>query len=872
MAPHVVLLFALALQVQSGATDGSGTLTGVVRDQQGGAISGAAVTVTCGDVVHRARTSRSGEFEVKGLRQGRCRAEAVAPLFEPESLPLDIGGERTSVTLTLPLMPYATEVVVTPGRGLEEDGFSVPETVSTVSRESIKSRPYHLLAQVLREEPGILVQQTTSGQVSPIIRGFTGQSNVYLVDGVRLNTAAWRSGPSQYFGWVDSLVANRIEIVRGPGSVQYGSDALGGTINVLSAPTLFPVGDIRFGGEAQVTAGTADRSAGGEASLHLQAGRGSLRIGGSRRSIGDLRGGEGIDSRSALTRFLGLPSTILGARMRATGYDQSGGVVSGGLELGGATLSGLYVHSDQEGASRYDRLLGGAGNYRSGFDPQRLDFGFLRYLRPDVAGLDGVSATFSVNRQADGRFEQARPTARLDAQQAVTRVFGYQVQGHRAIRGHQLLAGGELYDEHIDASRQFRDATGVSAQRPDIPDGTAYRSLGFFAQHSMDMFKGRLNMRSGARYGRFAFSTTANELLGVTAEEVTTDALTFQVGTVVSVNEHFNVVGRVSRGFRAANAADLGDIGLTGGGGFVITPSRAAALNGFVGSSVSASAVSTGERVGGLSPEVLYSYEAGVKFRSRRVGVTATVYDLEYLDTIQRAAVVFASDVVGTTISGFEIVRQEAPGLAYIAQDVRPIATRVNGGQARIVGFDVQADARLAPQWTAAAYFSLADGRLLSNSQPLRRMPPPIGGARVRWGARGFWAESVLGFARPQTRLNSGDLSDARIGALRTRASIASFFNGTATDLGLVQGGTLVATGENLAAVQNRLLGTATSGALYESTPGFVVFSLRGGVRVAEHIELALLGENLLDRNYRLHGSGVDSPGRDLQLRVRYTF
>ena len=65
---------------------------------------------------------------------------------------------------------------------------AVPEAMSITTRRDIDSRPYTLLPQVLREEPGILLQQTTSAQVSPIIRGFTGQSNIYLLDGVRLNT------------------------------------------------------------------------------------------------------------------------------------------------------------------------------------------------------------------------------------------------------------------------------------------------------------------------------------------------------------------------------------------------------------------------------------------------------------------------------------------------------------------------------------------------------------------------------------------------------------------------------------------------------------------------------------------------------------
>jgi outer membrane receptor protein involved in Fe transport len=875
MAVGIVVMALSVLAIQAGPAAGTGTLSGVVFDQQGGVIGGAAVEVTCGDVSRQATTDIAGEFRIDHLPPRQCTTVATASGFKAQSAEVDLSNGRTSAKLMLVVEGYATEVVVTPGRGVREDGFTVPGPVSVLTRRDIDSRPYQLLGQVLREEPGVLVQQTTSAQVSPIIRGFTGQSNVYLVDGVRLNTAAWRSGPSQYFSWVDGAVADRLEILHGPGSVEYGSDALGGTVNVLTAPSLFSAGSLSLGGIGQVQIGTADESAAGEAGVYVRGSRAALRAVGSKRAVDDLRGGDDLDSHSAITRFLGLPSTVLTTKMLATDYQQSALSVGGTLDAGGAaTLSGLFMHTDLTGSSRYDRVLGGAGLHSSGFEPQRLDFGFVKYQRPDTAGFDGVSATFSLNRQADGRFEQARPTSRIDSQDSVTRVLGYQAQAHRTIASrHRLLVGAEFYDELTTAQRELLEPNGtVVAARPDIPDGTTYRSFGLFAQDSVELFNDRLTVRGGARYGRYAFETTADETLGVTAESETMDAFTFQLGTVISLNSHMNAVVNVSRGFRAANAADLGDIGLSGGGGFVITPSEAAALGGFVATTDGASGVSTGERVPALQSEVLYAYEAGLKFRSRRLDAGINVYDLEYFDTIQRRAIAFESNMVGTTISGFEVVRQDPSGLAYIAQDVRPIATRVNADRARILGFNLHADARLSSAWTAAAHFSLNNGRLLETDEYLRRMPPPMGGARLRWSGGRTWVEGAMTFARTQTRLNSGDLSDARIGGVRTRSSIAGFFNGTATDLGLVQNGILVETGETLAQVQNRLLGTESATYLFTEGPGFIALHLRGGWRITETLEVSAIGENLTDRNYRLYGSGLDAAGANLQLRARFRF
>ena len=135
-----------------------------------------------------------------------------------------------------------------------------------------------------------------------------------------------------------------------------------------------------------------------------------------------------------------------------------------------------------------------------------------------------------------------------------------------------------------------------------------------------------------------------------------------------------------------------------------------------------------------------------------------------------------------------------------------------------------------------------------------------------------MWVEGVASFAAEQTRLSRADLDDARSGAVRSRSSIAGFFNGTATDLGLVVNGILRDTGETLADVQHRVLGEAGAAPLFTTQPGFVVLGLRGGIRVTSRLDVTVFGENLADVNYRLYGAGLDSPGRHLQVRTRYRF
>ena len=872
MLPTLIFVMSLVAQGTSDSAQ-KGTISGHVRDAQGAALAAATLEIECGQIKRRTVTSAVGDFTQSELPLGRCAVTAMSDSFEPETVYVDSGAGRP-LNMVLQVRRFASEVVVTPGRGVDERALLTPEALSVVSRRDIETRPYVLLPQVLREEPGVLLQQTTSGQTSPILRGFTGQSNVYLLDGVRLNTGQWRSGPNQYTAWVDSGPVDTIEVVRGGGSVQYGSDALGGTIQFLTSPTLISPRASWVNGNLEVVAGSAAQNVGGEADLGFQTRGASIRVGATRQHVGNLRAGKGLDSHSAITRYFGLPSTLVGTRMPDTGFNQSGAYAVGLFSLGAhGTLRTTFMHESQTDASRYDRVLGGQGVYRSGFDPQALDFGLVRYARTDVGLLDGFSSTFSVNRQADGRYEQARPHQRLDRQEATTTAIGYQVQGHRDFSGrHQFVVGGELYDESIDAFRELVDAARTEAARPDIPDGTTYRSYGVFAQHRIDVAPDRLSLKGGLRFSGFRFATTRDDTLGVTREQVDAHTTTFQAAAVLNLMRGINLTASVNRAFRAANAADLGGIGLTGGGGFEISPTTAASLGAYVGTTAATGAISTGERVQPLRPEVVYQYEAGLKAAVGGFSGSLTAFDLELYDFLQRRALVFDASIVGTAISGFTVVRVDDTGLAYIAQDVRPIATSVNVDRARIRGFETEGKLRVNGSLTLSAYSSMANGRILPDGEHVRRMPPPMGGAKIRWSRSRWWTEAVATFAARQTRLNSGDLGDARIGAIRTRSSIAAFFSGTATDMGLVRDGTLIATGETLAQVQNRVLGSATSAPLFTAHPGFVVFGMRGGVRLTAAFDLTVLGENLTDVNYRLYGSGVDAPGFNVQARMRYRF
>lgn len=874
-----LLLLTLGLGPQDAASPPAArSLAGIVEDPSGGAVAGAVVTVTCADVSRTAQTDAVGQFSVERLPAARCGVNATAELLRAGRVEVDLTNRSSGfVRLVLSLADVTSEVTVTPARGEQERTFDVPDAVSVATREELDTRPLQILPQALREETGVLVQQTTTAQGSPFIRGFSAQRIVYLLDGVRFNTSTFRAGATQYLGWINPSLVQRMEVVRGPASVQYGSDALGGTVNVLSLrPALAPSGT-RAGGTLQLFAGSADRSIGGDLVANVRTTRVALRGGISTRRVGDLRPGGGNDSHSSLTRFLGLSSQELYTRLPDTGFDQSGGHIAGTFSIGtGAHVDLHYAHETQSNVSRYDRIIGGDGLFRSQFDPQRLDFGYVRLQRGRTGSFDAVQATISVNRQQDDRLEQRGPDTDIERETGRVVALGYQAQGTWLVQGrHGVTVGAEVFDEFIGASRIIEDpATAIRrTERPEIPDGSRYTSTGLFLQDSVNLLDGRLGLRGGVRAGYFSFRVPEDPSLGVTADSVTMSDVTFQTGAVWRVTDTLNATLSIGRGFRAANAYDLGAIGISGGG-FEIAPTAAARVGARIGSDDGTDAVATDAPVEPLGPESSYAFEGGLKVRTSRLTASLLFFDLELVDIIQRRTAIFPTSVVGETFAGYTITQQDEVGRAFIAQDPRPLVTRVNVDRARVVGVDADLQVRLAPSWLAGGWWSLANGREIETDNVLRRMPPPMGGLRLKWEPtnRGLWAEGTVAFARRQTRLSGGDLGDARIGARRSADDIADFFTGPATELGLVRDDRLVATGETLAAVQARVLGDATEAPLYTTTPGFVVLGLRAGVHLTSRLDLTVIAENLTDRNYRWHGSGVDAPGVNVQVRTRWRF
>jgi outer membrane receptor protein involved in Fe transport len=873
------------------------TLEGQVTDAQGGVVLNAEVTLLSASAAPLARThtNQEGRFGIPGVSPGVYLLEANSRHFAPGRLLARVEACPTpAVDIQLSHVDLSEAITVTAVPADSRPTSVMADMVTVTDDGTIARLADALVPRMLTGELGVSVQQTTTSQASPFVRGLTGQHVVGLIDGVRFNTATFRPGANQYLAFVDGGAVNRIEVVRGPGAAAYGSDSMGGTVNVLTKDTGW--GRPRFGveGAVRLELASADRSAGAAATMAGGSRRWGFFADAALRSHDDLRSGRGRDSRSVATRLLGLPSSVLGDQLAQTAFQQdSASLKVDARPATGHAIVGHYMHSRQHGASRYDQLNGGAGNLLHAFDPQGLDFGMLRYDRTTWGPLDTLTARVSYNRQIDDRTYQNVNNSRLglrspiSAERNATRALGAQVIASRArdVR-HRFGAGLEVYDETVASSREDRqfdaataDFTTAVAVRPRYPDGATFGTFGAFAQYTWDVAPDRLTLAGSARYSRFTYAqgqqrSTVTPPAPVLPYRSVLGDVTYQASAVWQATRALAVTAQVSRGFRAPNINDRGSIGLSGNG-FEASPEEGAALGGRYVPFGATTAVDA-PAVSALDPEVLWNYEVGM--RVRRDGLSASVgaFQSDLKDLIERNVILLAPGAVGTSIGGQPIVRQDALGAVYTALASSPVFVRTNAGPVRLQGIEALASARITDHLVTEVNASYVRGEDLSSGRPPgleNGIPPAHGSVKLRWTstAARWWTEGVLLYAAAQTRLSANDLAQARIGGYRTATEIANFFNNGAVALGLVRDGVLLASGESLTQVVNRVLGpaVATGSPLYTQNDGFAILSIASGFRLGSRADTIVAIDNLLDTNYRVMGSGVDGPG--LSVRVLQT-
>lgn len=511
LAALMVLLTGLAAAAPLHAWRPPPTVSGLVTDSSGEALAGVRVRIA--ELDRLTTTGPDGRFTFVNVPPGRYSIAFESIGHTPQVLRITVGP--TDAVITTALRPSVIElpgVQVTATAGATS-ALASPQPTSVVSGAELRQDQAPSLGETLRDVPGVHSLSTGVGIGKPVIRGLASNRVLVLDDGQRLETQQWgdEHGPN-----VETADAERIEVIRGPASVLYGSDALGGVVNVIPRPLPDALGREPFArGRFEGAYGTNNR--GREGTVELEGATGPLGAGAS------LTARESDDVRT--------PDYLLwNSGNRALG---GGGTV--GYRGSAFTLIGTYAHRDER-IELTDEEPDATPFQRIGEDRGRLDLTL-------PLGMSRLEVSGAVERNRRREFKAT------DVPAVALGLRSLAYQGH--LHYHHAPVGrfsGVLgVDGGATRFRKFGEET-------LIPNTNAVNA-GLFGFEQADL--GRWSVSLGGRFDYRHLDVHDDAELGVLAQTRTYSSLTGNLGLLFRVSRPFAIVLNVGRGYRAPTSFDL---------------------------------------------------------------------------------------------------------------------------------------------------------------------------------------------------------------------------------------------------------------------------------------------------------------------------
>jgi len=188
--------------------------------------------------------------------------------------------------------------VVFSANKVEERYVEIPARIDIINSRQIQAGNPQTTADLLTQNGTVFAQQSQLGGGSPVIRGMETNRVLMVIDGVRMNNAIYRAGHLQNVITIDPNMLDRVEVVHGPGSVIYGSDAMGGVMHFYTKnPILTTNGKFYSSGKLMMRTSSASDEYSQSFSLNLGGKKIAAILGGSTKDLGDLREGSKRDSK-----------------------------------------------------------------------------------------------------------------------------------------------------------------------------------------------------------------------------------------------------------------------------------------------------------------------------------------------------------------------------------------------------------------------------------------------------------------------------------------------------------------------------------------------------------------------------------------------
>lgn len=665
-------------------------------------------------------------------------------------------------------------------------------------------------ADLLEKSGQVFIQRSQGGGGSAQIRGFEASRVLLVVDGVRMNTAISRSGHLQNLITVSPHLLEKVDILYGPSSTLYGSDALGGVIHLQTRdPRLTDSeGEIHRSGTLHLQYASANQ----EKTIHVQGELGTSRWGFlsalSYSDFGDLRQGKNqnpyydtlwlrshyVEEVGGVDQVVENPDPLLQKYSGYTQFDLMQKVAFRPRE-NRVHLLNLQLSQSSE-VPRYDRLTewrGGVPRFaRWYYGPQQRAMAAYRYSADQLPGFfQRLRAQLSYQRNQESRMQRGFGSPLLENRIEDLDVIGYSLDGQKSISSHTFHLGLDGQYNRVE-SRAFSQNIHNGQRSPldtRYPDGGSHQwSTALYAQHRLPLIENRLFLQDGIRgnYVQLQSHFEDKTFFPFPFDYVRQQhwAWSGSLGLHYIPNRLLGIKGLLATGFRAPNVDDLGKVFESAGGVHLIVPNP------------------------NLGPEYTYNLDLSIELRPW----PGFELDITGFHTWIRDIIV----VDYFTLDGQDSLIYDGLFTAVVANQ--------NKARGFLIGGTAQLRLDLGSGLRLESVISYQKGRYQQDRgemNPLDHVSPLFGSTSLSW-ERGKWRSRAYVLYQGWKHLE--DYSPSGEDNLRY-----------ATPMGM---------------------------------PSWYTLNLRGGYALHPRLSVQMALENITDNRYRTFSSGISGPGRQLVLSL----
>ncbi|RYZ55800.1 MAG: TonB-dependent receptor [Sphingobacteriales bacterium] len=720
-------------------------------------------------------------------------------------------GAQTDTAARVPELQL-DDVVISANKFTENKKY-VSQQIMSVNKKEIEWYMPQTTAVMLEQTGNVFVQKSQLGGGSPVLRGFEASRVLLVIDGVRMNNAIYRAGHLQNAITVDNNILEKVEVLYGPASTLYGSDALGGVISFRSIdPKLSITGAPVISVNAMTRYSTAYDEKTGHADFSIGFRKFASLTSITYSSFGDLRQGNNRNPfygdfgkrNQYVTRVGGVDSIVNNSDpniQKGSGYHQVDLMQKFIFQQNNAIRHSLNLqYSTTSDVPRYDRLT----DLRSGklrfaewyYGPQeRFMAAYQIHIRPVGGFFNEIKGGANYQIIEESRVQRDRGKNGLQSRIENVHVAGYFLDFRKVMGRHELVIGtdGQLNDVKSEANEKNIVTGDISPLDTRYPAGGSKMNYhAVYAQHLWKLIPEKLILNDGLRYSY----TSLNSSFGDSsffdfpyqdaAQKHT--AVSGNLGLVYLPGRFWKIALNGSTGFRSPNIDDLVKVFESAGGVQLVVPNP------------------------DLKPEYTYNLDLGLSYAFPDL----LKVEINGFYTSFRNAIVLGKH----QYNGQDSIFYGGANTAVVAAQ--------NKARASIYGVSTGATVLLSPRVTLHGTVNYTYGRYFDENDekaPMDHIPPVFGKLSLRYQPKAY---SVEGYA---------------------------LFNGW----------------KHLADY-NPFGEDNQQYATVHGMPEWYTLNIRAGYSWREKLSIEMALENILDVNYRAFASGISAPGRNFVVSLRGRF